>query len=158
MSKEEMSLEELDCWKKTIEHILLVREYGDLLVSKLQDRLKKHDDTKLEDPAFKIFVEYTPKLAECEYNSEEYKNNLEEMKVALEYHYARSRHHPEHFKNGINDMSILDILEMFIDWNAATKRHLNGNLKKSIESNSKRFNIDHQLTQILMNSIELFDD
>jgi hypothetical protein len=79
------------------------------------------------------------------------------MKPALDHHYAKNRHHPEHFKNGINEMNILDIIEMLADWKAATIRHNDGNLRKSIEHNAKRFGIDTQLTRILMNSMDVFE-
>lgn len=55
-------------------------------------------------------------------------------------------------------MNIIDVVEMLCDWKAATVRHQNGNLKKSIEHNKDRFDLSSQLTSILENSIALFDD
>jgi hypothetical protein len=55
-------------------------------------------------------------------------------------------------------MNIIDLVEMLCDWKAATIRHKDGNLKKSIEHNQDRFNVCPQLTKILENSIALFDD
>jgi len=120
-------------------------------------KAEAHDASKLTEPELSIFVEYTPKLAGSTYGSAEYLGFLKEMEVALEHHYANNKHHPQHFLNGIDDMTLVDIVEMFCDWKAATLRHDNGNLLKSIDINSKRFNIDAQLTKILKNTAELFE-
>lgn len=117
-----------------------------------------HDKTKLESPEVEVFAEYTPKLATCSYNSEEYKKNLEEMQVALNHHYAKNRHHPEHFQKGVLDMNLIDILEMFCDWKASSERHHDGNLLKSIEINAQRFGYDDQIKQILINTAKLVDE
>lgn len=57
----------------------------------------------------------------------------------------------------IDDMNLIDIIEMFCDWKSSSMRHMDGNLRKSIEINSKRFNISPQLTKILLNSMDLID-
>ena len=49
-------------------------------------------------------------------------------------------------------MNLIDIVEMFCDWKAASERQLDGNLLKSIEKNADRFNMDPQLKQILINT------
>ena len=46
---------------------------------------------------------------------------------------------------------------MFCDWKAATMRHNDGNLLKSIEINTKRFDIGPQLKKVFENTAELFD-
>ena len=92
------------------------------------------------------------------YGSEEYQASLDALKPALEHHYASNRHHPEHFVNGINDMTLIDVLEMFCDWKASTLRQNDGNLLKSIETNAERFNMDGQLKQILMNTARMLDE
>ncbi|MEH2033207.1 MAG: DUF5662 family protein [Nostoc sp.] len=55
----------------------------------------------------------------------------------------------------VGEMNLVDVLEMFCDWYAATKRHNDGNIYKSIEINRKRFAISDQLTNIFLNSVEL---
>ena len=47
---------------------------------------------------------------------------------------------------------------MLCDWKAATLRHKDGNLRKSIELNSKRFGYDNQLKQIFINTAKMFDE
>jgi hypothetical protein len=126
----------------------------DMIIMDLMERAKTHDQSKLVDPELKIFVEKTSILAGLTYGSEEYKKCLEEMKPALDHHYANNRHHTEYFKNGINDMTLVDIVEMLCDWKAATLRHNDGNIRKSIEINTKRFNIDAQLSKVFQNTVE----
>lgn len=57
----------------------------------------------------------------------------------------------------INDMNLVDLIEMFCDWKAATMRHHDGNLLKSIKINAERFGINPQLVKILENTADLFD-
>ena len=74
------------------------------------------------------------------------------MGPALAHHYANNRHHPEHHKNGVDDMTLIDVLEMLIDWKAASERHNDGNILKSIEKNADRFGLSPQLVKILENT------
>jgi hypothetical protein len=138
-------------------HIKTVSHFINIIVRLLLSRAEAHDASKMQEPELSIFVEYTPKLSGSTYGSPEYLEFLKEMEVALEHHYANNKHHPQHFPNGIDDMTLVDLIEMFCDWKAATLRHDNGNLLKSIEINSKRFNIDAQLTKIFKNTAELFE-
>ena len=147
-----------ECQVETQKHIEAVRRYIRFMIDKIEMRGVKHDSSKLESPEVEVFAEYTPKLSSTPFGSEEYYANLEGMKPALDHHYAFNRHHPEHFANGINDMTLVDILEMFCDWKASTLRHNDGNLLKSIEANAERFQMDGQLRQILINTARMLDE
>jgi len=122
-------------------------------VGQIFESVKDHDDSKLYGPERDIFDEYTPKLKDSTYGSDEYKQFLKEMGGALNHHYRNNRHHPEHFLNGMNGMNLVDIIEMLCDWKAATLRHEDGDMLKSLEINIKRFKIDFQLAKILHNTI-----
>ena len=139
----------------TFRHIERVRNLLNICVKELLDRGEKHDQSKLEHPEVALFTEYTPKLKDCTYNSEEYKGYLKAMKPALDHHYAKNSHHPEFFKSGIDDMSLIDILEMLCDWKAASERNNDGNIRKSIEINADRFKMSPQLVKILENTVDL---
>jgi hypothetical protein len=115
-----------------------------------------HDQTKLESPEKEIFDEYTPKLKNTTYGSEEYSKYLKEMKIALDHHYKNNRHHPEHFNNGIRDMNLIDIIEMFCDWLSATERHDDGDIFKSIEYNQNRFGYSSDLKDIFDNTAKFY--
>lgn len=147
-----------ECQVETQKHIENVRKYIRFMIDKIDMRGVKHDSSKLESPEVEVFAEYTPKLNNVTFGSDDYYENLDKMKPALDHHYASNRHHPEHFVNGINDMTLVDILEMFCDWKASTLRHNDGNLLKSIETNAERFNMDGQLKQILINTARMIDE
>ena len=51
-------------------------------------------------------------------------------------------------------MNLIDIVEMFADWKAATLRHSNGSILKSIDINISRFNMSPQLVNIFKNTVE----
>lgn len=140
------------CIAETLKHIKRVAEVLSLFVTDLINRGNNHDLSKLQDPELSLFTEHTQRLSKIEYGSDEYKASLEALKPALEHHYARNRHHPEHHKNGVNDMTLLDLIEMFCDWKAASERQNNGNILKSIEVNGKRFNMSEQLIKIFENT------
>lgn len=139
----------------TFRHIERVRNLLVMCATKLLERGVEHDQSKLESPEVELFTEYTPKLAGCTYGSDEYKSFLSEMAPALAHHYANNRHHPEHHKNGVDDMNLLDIVEMLCDWKAASERHNDGNIRKSIEHNADRFKMSPQLVRIFENTADL---
>lgn len=138
---------------ETKTHIYTVRELFVRFMRNLADRASSHDASKLDDPERSMYDLYTPMLRSTTYGSEQYQGILAEMGPALQHHYEHNSHHPEHFANGINGMSLLDLLEMLADWKAATLRHDDGDLIKSLEINRERFQISDQLYEILENTI-----
>lgn len=139
---------------ETRKHILKVNALISLMICSLIERSLKHDSSKLGDVEGPIFDEFTPKLSGSTYGSDEYKSFLKEMSVALDHHYKENRHHPEHFDNGIKGMSLIDLVEMLCDWKAATLRHDNGDIIKSINVNQERFGYSDELKGILLNTIK----
>jgi hypothetical protein len=138
---------------ETYKHIRRVQELLMGMVQNLQQRLLIHDTTKLLPPEAEGFATCTDKLRGLTYGSDEYRDQLAEMKPFLDHHYACNSHHPEHYgESGINGMDLLDLLEMMVDWKAATERHADGCLFKSLEHNKERFDISDQLQTILTNT------
>ena len=78
------------------------------------------------------------------------------MGEALKHHYEVNSHHPEHFDNGINDMTIIDVIEMLCDWCAATDRHEDGDIIQSIKHNTGRFELGDVLSNILLNTVRSY--
>lgn len=137
----------------TLLHIKRVAQLLTEAAAELIKRANIHDDSKLQSPEKELFDEYTPKLAASVYGTDEYKQMLANLKVALDHHYAHNTHHPEHYTNGINGMNLFDVMEMFFDWKAATERHAgSGDLYKSIEINKERFQMSPQLAEIFVNT------
>ena len=172
-----------DSKKDTETHILTVLRYIAVVCSALVGRATDHDASKLAEPEKSIFDEFTPKLKTSTYGSEEYKSFLTEMGTALKHHYENNRHHPEHFiyyecngcfkrfdkepkvcdicgysqftnRSDISQMTLVDIIEMLCDWKAATERHADGDILKSLDVNKKRFEISDQLVSIMRNTVK----
>ncbi len=147
---------------ETRKHIATVGKFLLSVVDCLTYRTEWHDYSKLSKEEKPIFDKFTPKLADSTYGSEQYKKYLEEMKPALDHHYDNNTHHPEHYfrKNhsnytgmiGLNDMNLIDIIEMLCDWKAATLRHKDGDIFKSIEINQERFGYSNELKSIFINT------
>jgi len=141
----------------TQDHRFHVRAFMLKLVAELRNRADLHDESKLEQPELDLFAEWGPKLGQMEYGSDEYKAALKEMGVALDHHYKHNRHHPEHHENGVDGMNLLDLIEMIVDWKASTMRVKDGNFMESLEMNRKRFNLSPQLTRIIANTADFFE-
>lgn len=136
----------------TLLHIKRVSELMTLACTELIARANRHDDSKLQSPEKELFDELTPKLKGLTYNSPEYKESLAELQTALQHHYAHNSHHPQHYADGVDGMNLFDVLEMFLDWKAASERHNNGNINLSITENRERFKLSDQLTNIFKNT------
>lgn len=141
-----------DSTHDTTMHIKRVNQLLQQAAIELLRRGDVHDASKLKDPEKHYFDVYTPLLKELTYGSDEYKASLSKLGVALKHHYEKNTHHPEHYKNGINGFDLFDLIEMFFDWKAATERHQDGNIFKSIESNKTRFSMSDQLVDIFTNT------
>lgn len=138
-----------DVMRATVDHC---RRVGELMLEmshRLNERAVHHDRSKFEPDEFETFARETPCLKDLTYNSPEYKAAIGRLGPALEHHYARNRHHPECFKNGILGMNLLDLLEMLADWKAAGERHANGDLQESLRKNRDRFDIPPALANAL---------
>ncbi len=142
-----------DSTPDTLAHIKRVNALLLEAASELLKRAAVHDSSKLVDPEKAIFDEFTPKLKGSTYGSEEYKGFLESMKSGLDHHYAENSHHPEHYLTGVDGMNLFDVLEMLLDWKAATERHADGDIRKSLVINKDRFKLSDQTVSILDNTI-----
>jgi len=139
----------------TIEHIKRVGHFLNVVAGELRRRATLHDATKLQSPEFEMFAGNTGQLNGLTYGSDEYEAQRKKMLgEALGHHYENNRHHPEHFEQGVDDMTLIDLMEMFCDWKAATERHADGDIFKSIEHNTGRFGLSEQLAQILRNTVK----
>lgn len=138
----------------TLTHIAQVRARLYAVIADLHQRAARHDASKLVEPEKAVFDEYTPKLAAMTYGSPEYQEALRGMRPGLLHHYAVNDHHPEHFERGIHDMDLLQLIEMLADWKAATERHDDGNLLRSIAMNATRFGYGPEIEGLLIRTAE----
>ena len=143
-------IDNYDCTADVMQHKDRVKYWIHNFISQLTGRAETHDDSKLQDPEKQMFDIWTPELKRREFGSEEYKLALAEMGEGLKHHYESNRHHPEHYKNNVNGMTILDITEMICDWMAVAQ------VKKTsvdLDYLAKRFNISDQLLEIIANTL-----
>lgn len=149
-----------DSRPETREHIACVRYFLHGAIGDLYGRCHKHDASKLVSPEVEAFDIATPKLANLEYGSEEYKESLRELGSALDHHFVHNDHHPEHYENGVRGMSLMALLEMLCDWRAASERVKqrtdDPEKVKTFESglafNQERFGYSDELAGILLNT------
>jgi uncharacterized protein DUF5662 len=141
----------------THEHIGQVRGLLLGVAANLTKRAHCHDRSKLESPEVEVFDEFTPKLRNSTYGSDEYKRFLGGMGEGLQHHYAVNDHHPEHFGEGISEMDLLQLTEMLCDWIAATRRHADGDIRRSIEQNAERFSYGEEIKRLLHNTVDAIE-
>lgn len=142
---------------RTLRHMETVRNYLNCCIKELLNRAEQHDQSKLESPEREMFDEMTAKLRSSTYGSPEYADFRKQLKPILDHHYAHNRHHPEHFKEGIKDMTLIDLLEMLMDWKSSSMRHNDGNILKSIALNQERFEFSDELRRIFENTAKWVD-
>jgi hypothetical protein len=143
-----------DSTAETLKHIRKVQANLGRFARLLLERGEVHDDSKLGPDEKPFFDEYTPKLSAVTYGSDEYREMLAGLKPALDHHNAANSHHPEHYENGIDGFDLVDLVEMLCDWKAATERHDDGDIGRSLEINKDRFAMSPQLVSILRNTVE----
>jgi hypothetical protein len=144
----------MDSKPDTLDHIVKVQARIEEFTNNLTVRASYHDLSKLAEPEKSGYDRLVTRLADVEYGTDEYRAALVEGKPTIEHHYAQNSHHPEHYVNGIAGMSLLDIVEMFCDWKAASERTKQGSIQASLAHNRMRFQIDDQLAAILENTVK----
>jgi hypothetical protein len=136
-------------------HIGQVRKNIVKLCLELLRRANHHDDSKLKQPESKAFASIIPKLAGTKFGTKKRDQVIDSIKPAVEHHFEANRHHPEHFKNGVDGMNLVDVMEMVSDWVAAAKGDPDSDVTKSINVCLKKYEIDDQLGKIIKNTVEL---
>lgn len=107
-----------------------------ILVERLITMSMSHDNSKLKSPEIDILErpDITP----------------EERKKFSTHHHKYNDHHPEHFKNGLRDMNLLNLIEMFCDWNAKT------NARDMVNFINRKNLGDNDMRCIFINTAKLF--
>ena len=141
-----------EAMRLTLDHVRRVAFLMSECIYNLLQRAIFHDESKFSFDEWESVVEVTKNLHAMSYGSVEYEKQLKILDKWIKLHYSRNSHHPQFYKNGIDGMDLLDLIEMIADWKAATERHTDGNLLKSFNVNREKFNISPQLENILKNT------
>lgn len=139
--------------RETQYHIDRVRYFLQRIMLYISIRSEGHDASKFHLPEREGYMRISEKLRGVEYGTHEYAAALASEREAIEHHYAHNRHHPQHFKNGIGDMNMIDILEMLCDWRA---RHddAHGSFADFLEVQQERYGFSDQLLRVMQNTAE----
>lgn len=138
----------------TYQHIQQVQRHLNMGVRDLLHRSEQHDQSKLTSPEVEMFDEFAPKLKVLELNSPEYNAAREAMGAALQHHYEHNSHHPEHYPNGVQGMTLLDVFEMLCDWQASAQRK---GVSVDLESQQQRFGYSDELKRLMLNTLGLLE-
>jgi hypothetical protein len=144
-----------DMHDSTLDSLLHIRRVQQLLNGAARELMRRgevHDESALGPVEKPLLDERASGLRTLAYGSAAYKASLAELGPALAHHYARNSHHPEHYPDGIAGMDLFDLVEMLLDWKAASERAANGELVRSIDLGIDRFGIETQLAAIVRNT------
>lgn len=145
----------MDSTATTMRHINRVAELVTRMAIKLLERATRHDASKLVSPEKDILdiMEYINKTqGQAPYGSPEYARRTRILKPFLDHHYQSNDHHPEYHPNGLYSMDLLQIVEMAMDWAAATER--NGDAFVNLTFSAERFCLDDQVKKIIANTYD----
>lgn len=141
---------EYDSTADTLRHIRRVQHLLGEAAAELIRRGTVHDDSKLGSEEKPHFDRETPLLKDLTFGTPEYKESLGRLREALQHHYANNSHHPEHYENGVAGMDIFDLVEMVMDWKAASERGAGSTI--NLDAAFERFEVEPQLASIIRNT------
>ena len=136
----------------TLAHIHKVQDHIDTFVAGMLARGRAHDANKLEEPEKSAFDRLIPLVAGVPYGSPEYEAVVARHRPALEHHYRRNSHHPEHHgPAGVAGMDLFDLVEMVCDWMAAAERKPDDGVR--LDYNFALYGIEPQLASVIANTL-----
>lgn len=147
--------QERDGLRLVMQHIHRVQVNMAMFMTQLAFRSAAHDQTKFHKEELPLVVGKAA-MDKLEYMSEEERALVASVETAVKHHYDFNSHHPEHYENGVAGMTLLDVVEMFCDWKAASDASPGGGLLNSIEKSKERFDLDPQLVAIFENTARVF--
>lgn len=109
----------------TRKHIMRVTELLSMAATTLLNRGAVHDQSKFDPIELEPLQEMQDLIdaeGQAPFGSVEYGRRTALLGDMIKHHHANNSHHPEHYENGVNDMDLFDLVEMFFDWKAASER------------------------------------
>ena len=132
-------------------HIYNVRKLLNKFADILKQKGETHDQSKLEEPEVYGWaaMDLEPRY---EYGSYEYYDKLRRFSEVFNHHYKVNSHHPEHFVNPENEMTLIDMIEMLCDWFAYKQDVPVDEGIKLIKDQCKRFKFSDTIKSLLINT------
>jgi len=135
-------------------HVSEVQENLEIIASELRKRGYAHDRTKFKELEFDAFVSTRDDFKKANYGTPEYQELIECVKPAVDHHYKNNRHHTGYHENGVDDMTLIDLMEMICDWQAAARRSPDNKFKDTLGFAYEKYNISEQLAKIITNTLK----
>lgn len=129
---------------EVLRHNGLVRAFISKLANALEMRGLEHDMSKFGFDEFGTIVCIKGIARRFAYGSPEYEAELNANREALNEHLLHNRHHPECHPGGIDDMSLLDIVEMVCDWMAANAMYGKPTWGEAVAVHAERFGLEEK--------------
>jgi len=129
-----------------------------VVLDEVEYRQATHDKSKLRDEEFPTYAKIIPQMEGLPLGSPESKALVKKLGPALQHHYKHNRHHPEHFKNGVAGMHLIDLIEMICDWVTVNKAKGDGNIRKAMTGYLfQKHGIEGQLAEVLLNTVDFLE-
>lgn len=145
--------------KITKEHIVKVRDNMSIFNKVINVRGLKHDLSKItSDIEYDNYRKVIMTLKKEKTGSQEYNKARESIKPAVDHHYENNEHHPEHFKDGISGMNLIDLIEMMSDWQAVNDEVPGRDLKPWIRKCKDKYNMSDDLFNVFMNTADFLSE
>lgn len=112
-----------------------------------------HDNSKLKSPEMEIYEAHIDELSNAKFGTDEYTRAMDNIRPALNHHYENNDHHPEHFKDGIFDMNLIQIIEALCDIKAVQDKK-GGNIIDTLPTWMEQKNIPENYYMVLKNTLE----
>lgn len=87
------------------------------------------------------------------YGSAEYTDKMKRWKKVFDHHYKHNSHHPEHFEEGINGMTLIDIIEMLCDWVGYKSVMSITEAINTVDQQMDRYGFSQDLRDIIKNTL-----
>lgn len=137
----------------TYKHIARVRQLLGEFAIEMIKRGDRHDASKFEpvelEPLQRM-QDLIDKEGPAQFGTDEYKRRTDMLGNMIVHHRANNSHHPEHYPNGVDDMDLFDLVEMFFDWKAASERADSDSMH--LERACEKYHVSEQLQSILQNT------
>jgi hypothetical protein len=144
-------------YRDYIEHIQWLMEGMGFVINALILRMLTHDRTKIQPPELEVYAAVVPAFKELTFGTPEHEANGKRLGPAWQHHTQHNRHHPQHFEGGIDDMTLIDLIEMVCDWRAAALRQGKFDVNQSLDVLRDEHRIGNQLAHILENTGKMLD-
>lgn len=148
-----MESDDKDFLKSNIIHRYYVNFFLSKTVQAIMLRAALHDVSKYSDsefPGFRAATYYVYGPWGKENIPDAVKEKLQE---SIDLHHKNNDHHPEYFPYGIEDMDLIQLLELAVDWKAAMIRHGNVDIDENIRVGQKKFGYPDFFAKILKTTL-----